>query len=274
MTAPSTPELRPDEPWYGIRARFLRAFILGTIGYVLVVGIVLGTMWILVDRLSKAKSEYDSVNDQLRAAQAGLEVTRAQSAQLQSLSEELTKKLADLQGQLTALQGQYDAVLKQKQEADKAVSDAQAKIADLQTRLNQIYDFKPHIVPISEIDEKMAYGALGERGFRIFQMAIQDAHRKLPFGAANNPEGGFTSPGYAQYLLGKIGITQPVSALKPRAGPPKNGDIITYQPAYYMFYFSIPNAHKEFVIGMTTEGVLALDLNFGTRMGIFATLSP
>ena len=260
MNSPGPAENRSDQPWYGSRTPVMRGFILGTIGYVLVVGVVLATMWVMVEKVRTATADYEAAKAKLQAAQSELKDTLAKSAALN--------------GQLTQLQGQYQSVVKLKADADKAAADSQARVAELQKRLDQIYDFVPHIVPISEIDEKMAYGALGERGFRIFQMAIADAHQKVPFGGANTPAGGFTSPGYAEYLLSKIGIARPAGALKPREGAPQNGDIITYQPAYYMFYFRIPDAHKEFVIGMTPEGVLALEPNFGTRMGVFAVLQP
>jgi regulator of replication initiation timing len=260
MSEPAAPVQGADEAWYGIRRRFLRGFILGTVGYVVVVVFVLGTMWVLVDRLSTAKSEYEGVQAQLTAAHDQLKKLHAESDTLQKNSAELKQR--------------YDDVLQRKQTADKALADSQAQIAALKDQLNQIYDFKPHIVPVDEIDEKMAYGVLGERGFQLFRLALKGAHDKLSFGSANNPAGGFTSPGYAQYVLGQMGITTPVSSLKPRVGPPKNGDIITYQPAYYMFYFRIPDTKKEFVIGMTPEGVLALEPNFGTRIGVFTALQP
>ena len=153
-------------------------------------------------------------------------------------------------------------------------SSGTTEIDALRAKLNQVFDFRQHVVPITEIDEKLGYGALGQKGFDLLRAALDDARRKLPFDGANNPNKGFTSPGYAQYLLSKIGIIKRIESLKSRAGPPKNGDIISYAPAYEMFYFSIPGAHKEFVIGMTPEGVLSLDPKFGTQISVRAVLQP
>jgi hypothetical protein len=41
-----------------------------------------------------------------------------------------------------------------------------------------------------------------------------------------------------------------------------------------MFYFAFPGEHKEFVIGMTPQGVLALEPNFGKRFGVYAAVKP
>jgi hypothetical protein len=156
--------------------------------------------------------------------------------------------------------------------AQKELADSQTQVAKLRERLSQIYDFKQHVVPITEVDEKVSYGAIGPKGFDILRAALEDSRKKLPFNGANDIHKGFTSPGYAQYLLGKVGITAPVATLTQRSGTPQNGDIIAYDGGYNMFYFSIPQLHKEFVIGMTPEGVLALEPNFGTRTKVYAAL--
>jgi hypothetical protein len=208
----------------------------------------------------------------------------ASVSKLTAIRSELSAASEQLQAttnELKATTGQLDAIKHDLADARKALSDSQSQIAKsqaeidaLRAKLNQVFDFKQHIVPITEIDEKLAYSALGPKGFDLVRLAMDDARRKLPFNGANDPAKGFISPGYAQYLLGKVGIHQTIESLKPRLGQPKNGDIIVFAPAYAMFYFSIPEVHKEFVIGMTPEGVLSLDPNFGTQIGVRAALQP
>jgi hypothetical protein len=123
----------------------------------------------------------------------------------------------------------------------------------------------------NEVDEKVASGEIGEQGFRIIQQALQDEHRKLPFNGANTRDLGFNSPGYANYLL-RLTAHPPLEQLHPRIGEPKNGDIITYQGGYTMFYFRVQG--KTFVIGMTPEGILSLNPQFGHQTGVLAVLSP
>ncbi len=247
----TAPEERDNQLWAGFQQKMRRGFFIGTIGYVIVVLVILWTLWALAGNVRRAEQEYEGVNRQLASAR---------------------QDLAAAQSQLAAAQSQYNVLLKQKEEADAAIAASQAQIQDLEAKLRQIYDFKPHIVPVTEVDEKMAYGAAGPKGFQILQAALEDARRKLPFSGANNPTAGFLSPAYAQYLLGKVGITEPIASLPQRHGAPENGDIITYPGFYHMFYFKIPELHKEFVIGMTPEGVLSLDPNFSRMQTVYAVL--
>jgi len=240
----TAPEEHDDQLWAGFQQKMRRGFFIGTIGYVIVVLVIFMTLWTLAGNVRRAEQEYEGVSRQLASARQDL----------------------------AAAQSQYDALLKQKQEADAAIAASQAEIGDLEAKLHQIYDFKPHIVPVTEVDEKMAYGAAGPKGFQILQAALDDARRKLPFSGANNPTAGFLSPAYAQYVLGKVGITEPIASLPQRHGAPQDGDIITYPGLYHMFYFKIPELHKEFVIGMTPEGVLSLDPNFSQMQTVFAVL--
>src|SRR5580765_1052264 len=103
MSSPDSLENRSDQPWYGSRTPVLRGFILGTIGYVLVVGVVLATMWVMVEKVRTATADYEAAKVKLQAAQSELKDTLAKSAALNS--------------QLTQLQGQYESVLKLKVDA-------------------------------------------------------------------------------------------------------------------------------------------------------------
>jgi hypothetical protein len=71
-------------------------------------------------------------------------------------------------------------------------------------------------------------------------------------------------------LLSSTG-NPPLEQLPARHGAPQNGDIITYRAGYTMFYFNVEG--KRFVIGMTPEGILSLDPQFGAQTGILAVLS-
>jgi len=204
------------------------------------------------------------------------------AAEQQSLVANQQRQLAEKQqllaeqarSELEKTAAQLETTAQALATAKKELSDSQAQIEELRRQLSQIYDFKQHVVPITEVDEKVAYGAIGPKGFDIVRAALEDSRMKLPFNGANDAHKGFTSPGYAQYLLGKVGISQPIATLKPRVGPPQNGDIISYNGGYHMFYFNIPPLHKVFVIGMTPEGVLALEPNFGTQTKVYAALQP
>ncbi len=91
-----------------------------------------------------------------------------------------------------------------------------------------------------------------------------------------SPEEGFDSAGFATYILVKhqlLIISDPYSSrydlnlLLPSTIKPSIGDLIFYEPNYFLFYFQDVQ-HKPFVIGMTPLGILALDVNFAPIIGI------
>jgi hypothetical protein len=135
-----------------------------------------------------------------------------------------------------------------------------ARIRELDRKLDQIYDFTPHIVRVTAVDANTAYKVLAPTAFRILTKAMADASAKLASGSGNTPETGFSSAGYAAEILARVGVPRDPEQLASRSGPPRSGDIVFYPGDYRMFFFRLPG--KEFVIGMTPLGVLALDPAF------------
>jgi hypothetical protein len=175
-----------------------------------------------------------------------------------------------LQDNLSALTN-YALLETTKQDLARAqtqLADSRAQINDLSRKLDEIYHFQGFVVPITAEEEKMAYGAMEPRAFDILQTVLGDAERSIRFGH-NGPDIGYTSPEYAERVLMKVGLP---SLREPRDGPPQNGDIITYAGGYTMFYFNILALHKEFVIGMTPQGILALRPDFGEKTHVYAVL--
>jgi hypothetical protein len=253
------------EPWVDIARRQLRSgFIISTVGYVLVVAVIGWTLVAMEREASRARADLANVTAELADARGQLSSARAQLAQTQQAATQAQTTLTDLRKQ-------YDSVAAAKEAAERDLAASRQQVSELEQQLHQIYDFKPYVVPINEVDEKVAYGEIGEQGFRIIQQALQDEHRKLPFNGANTRDLGFNSPGYANYLL-RLTAHPPLEQLHPRIGEPKNGDIITYQGGYTMFYFRVQG--KTFVIGMTPEGILSLNPQFGHQTGVLAVLSP
>jgi hypothetical protein len=248
-----------DEAWYArLRVQARRRFILGILGYVIVVGVIAVTLWVLWGSVDAARSELNQVRGELAKTRNDLSAT---------------------QSRYQSLQKEYDALTLKKNAAEQAVSESQAQVEQLKKQveqlkkqLDQIYDFRPHVVRVDEIDEKLVYGLVGERGFRILSRAIEDSHRKLPFSGVNTPTAGFTSPGYATYLLREVGVYTPIDQMPQQRGAPQNGDIIIYGAGYTMFYFDLKR--KRFVIGMTPQGVLALDPNFSPPIKAVVAYQP
>lgn len=92
------------------------------------------------------------------------------------------------------------------------------------------------------------------------------------------PDQGFDSPSFATFVLDtneRIELNDPADRynlveLVPVHRSPQVGDIIFYEGGYTMFYF-IDEQGVPFVIGMTTQGVLALSPDFATVRGYGGT---
>lgn len=262
-----------DEVWYArLRVQARRSFILGIIGYVLVFCVIAATLWVLWGSIDAARGELAKTRNDLSATRSRYESLQKEYDALQKKYDVLRNKYGGLQKKYEALKKEYAALVLRKNAAERAVSQSQTQVEQLKKQLDQIYDFRKHVVRVNEIDEKLAYGLVGERGFRILSEAIKDSHRKLPFSGANTPAAGFTSPGYATHLLRKVGINAPIAQLPQQRRAPRNGDIIIYGAGYTMFYFDINR--KRFVIGMTPQGVLALDPHFSPPIKVLAAYQP
>ena len=113
---------------------------------------------------------------------------------------------------------------------------------------------------------------------RVF-LEVQLLH-DASWSLANTRARGFTSPGFAGYVLqrGRLASAgEPEEALRklPRvAGAPRSGDVILYEDGFALFYFT-EGPGREFVIGMTPVGVIAMRPSFGRdRLGILRPLYP
>jgi hypothetical protein len=94
---------------------------------------------------------------------------------------------------------------------------------------------------------------------------------RAEWGLANTPRGGFTSPGFAGYVLRGLapvsGGADPERALRrlPRTlDPPFIGDVVLYEAGFAMFFLRDAN-DQPYVLGMTPVGVTSLEPDFGVR---------
>ena len=102
----------------------------------------------------------------------------------------------------------------------------------------------------------------------MLEKILQFKQRKLPFNLANQVDQGFTSPGFAAYILGQMGVAPQGATLQsaiaglPRTDRPELGDLVLYRGGFAMFYLEDHMQHP-FVIGMTPAGIAALQPDFG-----------
>lgn len=104
---------------------------------------------------------------------------------------------------------------------------------------------------------------------RAFDILLQIDRMRLA-GAQwsfDNSRGGYNSPAFAAGVLDRLHLPNNLAALPMRNGAPHPGDLVRYGGGgYTMFYFrdsSKAGTQRDFVVGMTPFGVIALDMDFG-----------
>jgi hypothetical protein len=168
-------------------------------------------------------------------------------------------------------------------EADRARGEAnelQQRVTSLEKQLQQTTDLNRFSHPIDFTDLKMIASRYpgAERGLELILTLRQ---RNVPWRlGGRSPSEGFDSPGFAAYviqqvrpgLLARLASTDLVAAshtLKttlPPTSTPQPGDLVFYPSGYALFRFD-DRHNRPFVIGMTPQGILALDPDFSQSVG-------
>jgi hypothetical protein len=191
-------------------------------------------------QLDQAGQDLAAVTAQKQAADGALSAAKAEIARLSDTKLQLQKEVAELNEQ-----------------ADNAVQQVQ-----------QSTSYKQHLHPLDWTMAKELYSAgdgIGGLLEAILSFSKLNSDQPLKFSLANDPAKGFTSPGFANFILAKQAPGQSLGNTPAQTGAPKNGDIIRYDGGYAMFYFENPYSHVNFVIGMTPLGIVAVDRNFGPK---------
>jgi hypothetical protein len=178
-------------------------------------------------------------------------------------------KLSELNTQLT------DEITKHKAELSKItkrLDGARSRLGDIEARLREASNMRRHLRdqrPILYAKAlSMRYHRAGQLYTALHALVTDDAH----WGYDNTMAGGFTSPGYATFILQNI-THGPVAIDKfpIRSGLPHPGDLVRYPTGYAMFYFPAAEGDREFVRGMTPFGVASLDPNFARILKVQIT---
>lgn len=157
------------------------------------------------------------------------------------------------------------------------VASLETQLADVSARLSEAVGMRNQILEFDWAEAKF----LASQSERLAKLVfvINDLHQRgVGWGFENTPEDGFTSPGLAGYALQKIGRLpddlEPAHALAQlpvEQGEAELGDLIFYEPSYYLFYLRDQDG-QPFVLGMTPFGILPLQVDFGPeRRGILRT---
>lgn len=204
------------------------------------------------NNLSQVQRDYDLAQQQL--LQKNLELL-----QVQKNLESTTQALDQAQREMDVLQNQLKDLIRQ--------------IEELTAQLHDATTFLQHQVGIDEEELKDWASdnppALFDVLLEVIEMQMANVKWNI---TGRTPDQGFDSPRFAAYILEQrallprgYDIASTPWAQLPKIPRPDSGDLVVYESGYTMFYYNLGG--KEFVIGMTPLGILALRPDFASQIG-------
>jgi hypothetical protein len=173
------------------------------------------------------------------------------------------ERLAALNGQVADKAAQLATVTASLQETQNKITMLESVVAAKTKEADAATNLAKQLYPLNWADQKILFGQFG-RASRFLEAIAEAQRQNAHWGLSDTLQDGFTSPGFANYILMRTaGVT--VQSLPARQGAPRPGDIIVYDPPYTMFYFPDvgPSERNEgFVVGMTPLGIASLTRSF------------
>ena len=236
--------------------------------------------------------QLDNTNETLETTQQ--EVVAANEALTETLVtlEVVTGDLVETQDQLTQTKVEYEGLIIEFDGLQEKVNIYHQEIIELNRQIDELHQsldsVREELKAATDINRyrfqgdwlltvkniATRYPAAGD----LLQTIVELQETQWYTGGFS-PDLGFDSPSFATYVLqvnDRLGeeSTEYRYALREyipnRREGPRVGDIVFYQGGYTMFYF-VDDVGVPFVIGMTTQGVLALSPEFAPILGYGAT---
>jgi hypothetical protein len=229
-------------------------------------------LWFILREAEQANVQLHALNAQIETARTAAATADARVARANAAAAAATERVAAAE----SARIKAEADLKAAQEALKSASDQTAKLQQQITELEgklvasqkalaEALDLQKHVYKLNW-DELKMMSAESAGAAPLLEKIFQQKD-SVHWGMSNTPAGGYNSPGFATLILQQVNRLPPGRSLNdlPRDdGPPRLGDVVVYESGYSMFFFR-DHLRREFVIGMTPRGVLALNYDFGSR---------
>ncbi|MCI0556536.1 MAG: C40 family peptidase [Anaerolineae bacterium] len=214
------------------------------------------------EALSVSEEQNAELQEELTQTTLTLDTLQIQVRDLQSQSAKLNEEIKKNQEELLRLQAERDNLIEQ-------VSDLSAQVEESGVLRNKF--FEGDILVILK-DMSGDFPSQTEMLQEI--LSQQETGSNWLAGGIGPFE--FDSPGFAAYLLTQQGLLNgnpedlhyTLLNTLPNIDAPENGDLVFYRGGYTMFYFQDPFTQENFVIGMTTFGIVAMKYDFAERIGI------
>ncbi len=219
--------------------------------------------------LTAVQDELARTREELSAAQSGLKAAREE---LTSTHDELNateQQLAAARERLKAAQQQVNTLTADVARYQRQVEDLNATIQQVQADLQAATQVEQNLYP-GKPAAAAQYIAAAQPAQSALLEDLLASQSKVSWQLGGlDPQAGLDFPSFAAYIMEKHKlIDQPfkdarynLRKLLPRAGSPQLGDVVFYKLGYVMFYFRDQNG-KPFVVGMTPDGIVAVDPNF------------
>jgi hypothetical protein len=235
--------------------------------------------------LDNTREELDTANEEVHAANQALtetlETLEVVTGDLVTTQDILARTEIEYEG----LQKEYDALQIRVNQYNEEIGALKEQIDDLQDLLDSVNDELKAAIRMSNYRFEgdwmltVKYIATEFPSAGTLLQSIVELE-DVPWQRRGfSVETGFDSPSFAAYVLqvseriGEEGSEVRYNLrthLPARNGGPQVGDIVFYEGGYTMFYF-IDERGVPFVIGMTTQGVLALTPDFAPVIGYGVT---
>jgi regulator of replication initiation timing len=185
----------------------------------------------------------------------------------------LTAEIEPLKIESIRLRSENDKLKEKIAELKKGQEEAEA-------RLKEATDLVQFVHNIDFVDAKAI--AVNYRSAAAVFSEIRDLQKqKVRFVlGGNTPDEGFDSPSFATFILKAKGLLNAdidskashevrikgLRDLLTPASEPRIGDVVFYPAGYALFYF-VDSRGQPFVIGMTPDGITALNVDFAKPVG-------
>ncbi len=227
-------------------------------------------------QLQNVTGQLEKANTDLNASQQRLESVNTARSDAEDQLKKLQAEAANQAGQIAQLSAQLAGQRQQAESLKQDLQNANSKLDELKGQIKSATDFTRYGHQIDFADAKNLYNTSSPLG-ELLSKILELQRRNLVFDFANRIEAGFTSPGFAGYVLQQLGKLPagmaPDRALQrlPAANEPQLGDIIQYETGFALFYLK-DRRGAPFVIGMTPLGIASLNLDFkARRTGVLRT---
>jgi hypothetical protein len=237
-------------------------------------------LWFITNQAERANARLHDLNAQIETAKMAAATADARVAAANAQANQAAQRVAAAEAARAKAEAELktaqdarakaEAELKTAQEQLAAAVDQTAKlrqqISELEAKLKSAFDLQKHVYKLNWDELKMiAADNAGAAG--LLERLMQK--NKTPWDMSNTDARGYNSPGFATLILRQMNLLpagRAIADLPRREGAPHPGDVVLYDGGFALFYFR-DHQRREFVIGMTPSGVLALNYDFGVRRG-------